>query len=283
MRTFGFLVVLCLAFVKIQLAFAVEQILVSNALYNQDIKAWVWLPNGYDKTRAEPYPVVYFLDGQEIFSEGKLFWSNSWKADKTAANLIKNNQISPVVLVAIEVPNMAERSRSFLPWPDAYLTPFIAKPDGAKFPDFLRQAVIPAVEQGFNVGRGAKRFLAGSSYGGLMSFYTALRAPDLFDGYIIESPSLYVGEGAIFDLISALTPSNSRYYFGIGTHETKASCNVDPDPEPVSDVERAKTLLIKQGVKEDQIMVNVEKCGLHDIAAWTRRLPKALEFVLGGQ
>ena len=55
----------------------------------------VWLPPEYDKNTPQRYPTLYMHDGDSAFA--------NWRLDETAAALIRDNQIVPMII--IYVPN----------------------------------------------------------------------------------------------------------------------------------------------------------------------------------
>lgn len=69
--------------------------------------------------------------------------------------------------------------------------------DSANFLKFLQNELIPMIERDFRSDP-AKRILAGHSYGGLFGAYTLFEAPDLFETYIIGSPTLSYGDRFVF-------------------------------------------------------------------------------------
>ena len=58
----------------------------------------VWLPPGYDSDTKRRYPVLYMLDGQNIFDESTSFKGDEWQADETATRLVKQREIEPLIV-----------------------------------------------------------------------------------------------------------------------------------------------------------------------------------------
>src|SRR5436190_7082621 len=61
----------------------------------------VWLPPDYAKHASQRYPVLYLHDGQNIFDDATSF-AGEWRADETAAKLIDQGKIPPLILVGVE-------------------------------------------------------------------------------------------------------------------------------------------------------------------------------------
>ena len=61
----------------------------------------VWLPAGYQKS-TQSYPVLYMLDGQNVFDRATSAIGEEWGVDETLAQLIESNTIKPMIVVAID-------------------------------------------------------------------------------------------------------------------------------------------------------------------------------------
>ena len=74
----------------------------------------------------------------------------------------------------------------------------------ADFYEFLHSAVRPYIKKRYAADSG-KQILAGHSFGGLFTLYVLLNHQNAFDQYVIGSPSLWWGNGAI--VTNAVTPT----------------------------------------------------------------------------
>jgi predicted alpha/beta superfamily hydrolase len=112
--------------------------------------------------------------------------------------------------------------------------------------------------------------------------YAAAAEPSLADALLLESPSLYVDGGAIFDEVEQADLGLGRVYVGIGTNELGApECEQTADNvAAVDDVRRLARMLDMKGHGALWTRVAVDECATHGEAAWARRLPAALEFLL---
>lgn len=140
------------------------------------------LPEGYEETDHK-YPVLYFSDGRVHFEV----------MASTANFLIKNNIIPPLIIVGVHT--SSHRTRDLTPnLNDSELDPnaWYAKqePGGAdKFLGFLEQELMPHINKTYRTAN--FKVFSGHSLGGLFSLYAYLTKPNLFDGYIAISPSLW--------------------------------------------------------------------------------------------
>src|SRR5437667_7983696 len=79
----------------------------------------VWLPPKFSKRTT--YSVLYLNDGQNLFGDGDPdSGGGGWHVDETAARLIDEQRVVPLIVVGID--NGGERARSvdYLPVPDAF-------------------------------------------------------------------------------------------------------------------------------------------------------------------
>jgi predicted alpha/beta superfamily hydrolase len=142
----------------------------------------IYLPYGYSADSSKNYPVIYLLDGSMyedfIHISGLVqFASFPW------INLIPES-------IVIGISNI-DRTRDFTfstedkdlikDFPTAgYSAPFI---------DFIEYELQPFVENNFNTD--TLNTLIGQSIGGLLATEILFKNPDLFDNYIIVSPSMW--------------------------------------------------------------------------------------------
>ncbi|MQA89208.1 MAG: hypothetical protein GEU90_03075 [Gemmatimonas sp.] len=151
----------------------------------------VWLPPGYDGG-AKAYPALYLNDGQSLFDRStSQFSGDQWLVDESAARLIQDSMIAPVIVVGIDNAGKRNRPKEYLPWEDVHLSPPEPSPRGQDYPRFLFEEVIPVIEQRYRVLADREhRYLGGASYGGLIAVYTAAQRPHELTGLLVETFAL---------------------------------------------------------------------------------------------
>lgn len=272
MKLVNHLILMMFAIFASSTAYAeIETIQLTSKIFDNERTLRIYLPKNYDENRAEPYLVLYMNDGQNLFSAKTSMTGQEWSLDETLDAMIGKG-LPPLIVIGIDTNSYADRGNEYLPWPDEFLTPYIEEPQGKKYPVFLETEVIPLIEERYNVGKSPEyRTLGGSSYGGLITMYTATQS-DLFSNYLIESPSFYVKKGEIFKTLRRSEINADKIYMGIGTHEGMTSCEQGANEGAVDDMRRAVELM-----KGDFKLYDVvEECGLHSEEYWGRRLPTAL-------
>jgi len=246
----------------------------------------ILVPPGYDApaNRDRRYPVLYLNDGQNLFDAAtSTFTGREWRVDETVRELTAAGRIPPLIVVGIDHAGPRGRFREYFPWVDTFLSPPEPDPQGARYPAFLVDDVIPFVEARYRVARDPEqRGIGGSSAGGLAAINAVVSRPGVFGRLLVESPSIYVDDAHILKNATGVTTWPSRIFLGAGTAEgPPRTC--DPadgvEPEVVADLRRFAALLRSAGVADARVRLTVTPCATHDEAAWARRLPDALAFL----
>jgi predicted alpha/beta superfamily hydrolase len=243
----------------------------------------VLLPPEYDQDPKKKFPVLYLNDGQDLFDVStSIFNPMEWKVDETVQDLIKKGDIKPLIVVGIDNAGKRMRPNEYLPFEDKYLSPPMPNPNGAKYPDFLTEEVMPFIENQYRVKTGFKNTgLGGSSYGALITLYTFIKKPNVFGRLLLESPSFYVSEAQILKDSQNIKKLPDKIYLGVGTNEegSKNCQSGDISREAVQDVLKLKKILSDKKIKQQNLKVLIEDCAIHNEDAWAKRLPEALKFL----
>jgi predicted alpha/beta superfamily hydrolase len=248
---------------------------VRSAVLGQSRTVTVWLPPRVTTRRA--YPVLYLNDGQNLFDPARAFVGVTWRIGETALWLIERRQIPPIIIVGIDHGKL-RRAREYLPVEDNR-NPFARQPLGREYAEFVTTELMPLVQRMYPVARGAGHTgFGGSSYGAVAALYTVIRKPGVFGRLLLESPSLYVGDGYLLRQAHAARRWPQRIYAGVGTAETGRS---DWNKETVANVRRLASILRDAGLGARRLRVAVEEGATHSEGAWAGRFPEALRFLYG--
>ncbi|GAC1657540.1 MAG: alpha/beta hydrolase [Gemmatimonadaceae bacterium] len=240
----------------------------------------VLVPPGYDapENAAVKYPVLYLLDGQNVFDAClSEITHTEWGVDETVYRLIREKKIPPLIVVGIDHAGK-DRAREYLPYKDFY-NDAMGEPAGKQFPDFLTNEVMPLVDGRYRTLQGHEHTaLGGSSYGGVAALYALLAKPQRIGFGLIESPSLSIGMGQLVRETSPLIAMPIRVYFGFGGRE---SDNAAVNARLLGLLRQVETNFRAAGYDDASIRVTVDPDARHTEAAWAQRLPGALEFLFG--
>jgi predicted alpha/beta superfamily hydrolase len=245
----------------------------------------VLVPPGYKKNRKRDYPVLYLNDGQNLFQVNTSQSNNSeWGVDETYIDLLAYREMEQIIIVGIDNAGRSGRANEYLPYFDKYLTPPLPNPNGAKYPDFLTEEVLPFIEKTYRVKKGAEfRGLGGASYGALISLYTVIQKPETFGRLLLESPSFYVDEAKILKEAEEMKLLPGKIYIGVGTNEeSKPDCTPgDQSHEAVQDVLKLMKIFQSKKIDNNNLKVLIEDCATHNETAYGRRFTEAMRFLYG--
>lgn len=257
-----------------------EKYILESKVFENKRMIRVLLPKNYDDKNS--YKVLYLNDGQNLFGDNNFGSEYEWRVDEIYDSLESINVVEPMIIVGIDH-GKESRDSEYVPWEDRYRKPALPNPAGKKYPEFLFNEVVPFIEGKYNVKRGAEnRGIGGASHGGLISLYTALTNQDKFGFVIAESPTIYVNDYKIFELVKRKKSCTiKKIYFAMGSNES----GLEPCDEEfkynklaVNDTRKIEKLF-KSEFKNSEILTVIEECANHHETSWSRRFPTALKFV----
>jgi len=175
-----------------------------SKILNEDRPVIVSLPEGYSDSNSS-YPVLYLTDGLQ----------NIWHTIGTIEVLTRTGNIPPLIVVGIESVN---RVRDFTITASENNS---ESGGGIKFLRFIEEELIPYIDTNYRTN--SFKALEGHSLGGLFAAATLIEKPDLFDAYIIMSPSFWWNNREIIskgkEFFSANPTIEKALFFGVGTYE----------------------------------------------------------------
>jgi predicted alpha/beta superfamily hydrolase len=252
-----------------------------SAIFGNQRTVRVLLPDGYGDAanRDRRYPVLYMLDGQNVFDACLSDVSrHEWGVDETVRQLVVEKKIPPLIVVGVDHAGK-DRAHEYLPYKDFIGNADMDEPAGKRFPDFMTREVMPLVDASYRTLPGhANTGIGGSSYAGVASLYALLAKPNTFGYGLIESPVLSVGMGQLVRDTDPLIALPRKVFMAFGGKEVG-----DPaiNARLVGLVRQVESHFHAAGYDETSVRVVVEPDALHTEAAWEKRLPGALIFLFG--
>jgi predicted alpha/beta superfamily hydrolase len=232
----------------------------------------VWLPPHFDARGR--YAVFYLNDGQNLFGDGDPdSGGGGWRVDETAARLLEERAIQPLIVVGID--NSGDRGRAidYLPVPDPFARETQAPPGADRYLAFVIDELIPFVNRTYPTFRDpAHTGFGGSSYGAASAFYALLARPGVFGRILLESPSVGVGNGVLLERARTFTRWPERIVLGIGSEEGRGGRGSGAF-QTLVDILRAS------GLGDDRLKVVAQDGGRHNEASWASRFPDAVRFL----
>jgi len=218
----------------------------------------VYLPPAY-AARDRAYPVIYMQDGQNLFDAATAFGGQEWQVDETLEALSGEG----LEAIVVGLPHAGDaRIAEYNPFP-------VRGGRGERYLAYLVETVKPLIDAGFRTRPGrASTSLAGSSMGGLISFYGYFHYPEVFGGVIAMSPAFWYAGRALHPYVTQAPVRPGRLYLDRGSTEQGGA-------------RRMADLLRWLGYEPGAHLRYIEEVGgEHNEAAWARRLPDALRFLL---
>lgn len=164
----------------------VQQLLNFNMpTLNRSRRVWIYLPPNYDSVSTH-YRVMYAHDGQNLFDATTSF-SGEWEVDETLNALFASGDPGAIV-VGVDHGG-GSRLDEYNPW----VTANYGGGEGDAYVDFLVYHLKPYIDANYRTLPDRDHTaIFGSSMGGLISWYAALRNPEVFGRAGIFSPAYWI-------------------------------------------------------------------------------------------
>lgn len=235
----------------------------------------VWLPPQYDSKKKGGYPVVYMLDGQNVFDGAISFIPNQeWRADETGQAMVESGLIPPIVIVALDNGGL-KRADEYLPT-RAKLGNDEMGGQADTYADYLIKEVKPFVANKYNVTDSSEQTaLVGSSFGGVAAFHIGTTHPSEFGLLGVMSPSFWWDNNRLIEQAKGWkTKPNVRIWMDTGGAE---------GPMMVLTARTMRDVLVEtKFVLGKDFVYYEEQRAEHNEVAWARRLPLCFQFFFKG-
>jgi predicted alpha/beta superfamily hydrolase len=231
-------------------------------------RVWIYLPNDYAANPAKRYPVLYMHDGQNVFDACTSF-AGEWGVDETLSELQQQGlDASGSIVVAVDHGG-TERLNELSPWRNLKL----GGGQGDQYVDFLVKTLKPYIDVHYRTLPGREfTGIAGSSMGGLISTYAALKYPNVYSKVGVFSPAFWFAEKSFLQYLRQ-HPANpdTRFYFVCGTTE---GGNMVPLMQATHDA------LARGGVLAANLSFNPRPDGQHSEWFWRREFSAAYRWLM---
>jgi predicted alpha/beta superfamily hydrolase len=227
----------------------------------------VLLPPGYEEASEKRYPVLYMHDGQGVVV--------TWRLDDLVRPLFANGQIQPVIVVAI-FNNQTQEGRfdDYTPTRDSK---FAKSGNADLYGRMIVEELKPIIDTEYRtLPDPANTGIGGTSLGGLVSLYLALKYPTKFGKAAVMSPSVWWDKKVIISNVKRVAAKPPiKIWLDIGARES---------PQSIAQVKELRDALLEKGWKSDVDLKYFEASGAdHDEASFARRAPDVLKYLFPGQ
>jgi predicted alpha/beta superfamily hydrolase len=239
-----------------------------SAIFRNQREITIYLPAGYDEHPERRYPVLYLQDGQNLFDAERAYVpGNHWRVQEAADLAIGERTASPMIIVGVDHAGPG-RIDEYTPVKDA-------RHNGGGRADeygrFLAEELKPAIDARFRtLADPANTAIGGSSLGGLVSLYLALKRRDVFGRAAVMSPSVWWAGRAVLKTVEEFDAEPPLMWVDIGGRE---------GAEALNDARALRDEIAKKGWNDETFRYYEDRRGDHSERAWARRIRLVLEFL----
>ena len=216
----------------------------------------ILLPPTYDLSEDYHYPVLYALDGQNLFDPALAFGGQCWEIPETVA------QMPPELHAIIVGVDNGDEARL-----NEY-APYQRGNDGGEGDAFVQdliEHIKPFVDAGYRTRPETETTgIAGSSMGGLLSLYAGLKYGQVFGRVGVLSPAVWFNP-KVMKLAEQHEGYKSRFYLAGSQMESEAMAQ---------HIQEIAERLQQAGFAEDRLLVNLRECGQHGEQLWRAEYPE---------
>lgn len=219
---------------------------------NRTRRIWVYLPADYHQSHKR-YPVLYMHDGQNLFDKLTAPYGE-WGVDEFLDSVVDPRKC---IIVGVDHGGNT-RLTEYNPWDSRF-----GKGEGEAYVNFLVYSLKPHIDSAFRTKPGRKyTSVAGSSMGGLISYYAAVKHPDVFGSAGVFSPAFWIAPSLQQFTDTATVKKSTAFYFVCGDMESK---------EMVGDMKQIASKVKSKGSKN--VYTKVVIGGRHNEKMWQQEIP----------
>lgn len=246
----------------------------------------VWLPPGYGKPDAagmtNRYPVLYLLDGQNLFDSASSAIGIEWQVDETLTREISGGALPAMIVVGID--NSSKRFEEYT----AVAFEFGDQPRGGEssgFINWMSDVLKAHIDHRFDTLPGREStWIGGSSLGGLCAMQAVLSRDDVFSRGLVLSPSVFWGgprltEETLTQLARVTHPV--RLWFDFGDAEGATAEVAKANLRRYLDFQKDVLAVTEAGVSDRiQATFEINPGGTHSERTWRDRFPVGLKEIV---
>lgn len=226
----------------------------------------IYLPPDYETATEKRYPVLYMHDAQNVLETGPF---GTWDV-KNTLNAMYAAGKNVGIVVAID--NSAGRMSEYTPFPNASNAP---NPKGNEYLQAIIDNVIPYINSNYRTLSDRENTgICGSSLGGLISYYAALKEQNTFGLIAPMSPSFWYCKNDLSNYVDNWSGSykdKTRMYFICGDNEGSSSM--------VPDMQQFYNKTIQKGFATENLKYEVVSGAGHNEGSWKAQFGRVYEFL----
>lgn len=225
-------------------------------------RAYIYLPDSYEKEPQQRYPVMYMFDGHNVFFDADATYGKSWGMGKYMDRTEKQ-----LIIVAVECNHEGNsRLKEYSPVDFENATLGKIKGKGKVYMQWLLGTLKPYIDENYRTLPDRRHTaICGSSMGGLMALYGACAYNQAFQRAACLSPSLWIAPEKVLEFVSRAPIGNDTcIYMDYGSEEM---LNHAANMEAL--MATAHMLLAKRV----NLAMRIVPGGNHSEASWEQQIP----------
>jgi len=180
-------------------------------------RAYICLPESYDKNKDKRYPVMYMFDGHNVFFDEDATYGKSW-------GMAKYMKVSKKELIIVGVECNHEGNRRLVEYaPFTYTNSEHGhiKGKGSILMNWMVGILKPYIDTNYRTLPDRKNtIIAGSSMGGLIAMYGVTVYNHIFQRAACLSPSLWVNPAKVLEFTArSMVKTDTCIYMDYGSEE----------------------------------------------------------------
>ena len=251
----------------------IEQIHITiDPLSQEERNLTVYVPDSYNPKKKTKYPVLYMFDGQNVFFDEEATYGKSWGM----YSYLTENDI-PLIVVGVDSSRNPDNTRlcEYSPFSyDDFAFGYI-RGRGKITLKWMIEELKPYIDETYPTMPDREHtWIAGSSMGGLMSYYALLKHNDIYSKAACLSPSLWVDNAKLVNVAKKSRPlPDTVIYMDYGNEETHGRFGKRANQSfwNVVDVLRKKDITLN---------LRTIQGGSHCEASWERQIPVFLNILM---
>ncbi len=236
----------------------------------EERRAYLYLPDSYDREPDRRYPVLYMFDGHNVFYDSDATYGKSWGLGEYL-----DACQTPLIVAAVECNHHPDNGRLSEYSPFTFYEPDLGQVEGRGqiTMEWFTRVLKPEMDRNLRTLPGRRHtFIAGSSMGGLMALYALLEYNQVFSRAAALSPSLWVAPERVARMVRGCdVAADTVLYMDYGSRE------MGNHELMQSQFARVVGQLLTRGIK---LTCRIVPDGEHCEASWERQVPFFIETLL---
>ena len=221
-------------------------------------------------TKIKPTQIIYMFDGHNLFYDHDATYGKSWGLK----DYLDSHPCS-LMVVGIECNHEGNRRLcEFSPYNfyDSYWKDVTAC--GKEFSQWIINELIPTIESHYQLSiDSSKRYIGGSSMGGLMALYMGATYPNILTKSICVSPYIdHIYQPLLKDINASLV-NNNEFYISFGGKESDNTHNRLRYVEQITSIQSILTY------KNNRVFLYSKANGKHCEACWEKETPIWMHYL----